>query len=76
MDAGLAGALKDMGLYTVFAPMDQAFAKIPRTKLDELLKPENLERLQLLLRNHIVPGKLAAGELKALDQIKTAQDRN
>lgn len=73
MVAGLEEALKDMGPYTVFAPTDQAFAKIPGNKLDDLLKPENKEKLQLLLRNHIVPGKLAAGELKALDQIKTAQ---
>ncbi|CAN5767050.1 fasciclin domain-containing protein [soil metagenome] len=73
VDAGLAEALKEMGPYTIFAPTDQAFAKIPRTKLDELLKPENIEILQLLLRNHIVPGNLAVSELKALDKTKTAQ---
>jgi len=71
-EAGLEEALKDMGPYTVFAPTDQAFAKIPRNKLEHLLKPENKERLQLLLRNHIVPGKLTASELKTLDKTKTA----
>ena len=62
-----------MGPYTIFAPTDQAFAKIPTNKMDDLLKPENRERLQLLLRNHIVPGKLTVSELKTLDKTKTAQ---
>jgi uncharacterized surface protein with fasciclin (FAS1) repeats len=73
VEAGLEEALKEMGPYTVFAPTDQAFAKIPRNKLDDLLKPENKERLLLLMSNHIVPGKLAASELKTLDKTKTVQ---
>jgi uncharacterized surface protein with fasciclin (FAS1) repeats len=73
VDAGLADALREMGPYTVFAPTDKAFAKIPRNKLDDLLRPENLARLQLLLRNHIVPGKLRVSELKTLDKARTAQ---
>jgi uncharacterized surface protein with fasciclin (FAS1) repeats len=74
--AGLEEALKEMGPYTIFAPTDQAFAKIPKSQLDDLLKPENKETLQLLLRNHIVPGKLVADELKTLDKTKTAQGEN
>jgi uncharacterized surface protein with fasciclin (FAS1) repeats len=72
-EAGLEEALKDMGPYTIFAPTDQAFAKLPRNKLDELLKPENKERLQTVLRNHIVPGKLSANELKTLSETKSAK---
>ena len=74
--AGLEEALKEMGPYTIFAPTDKAFAKIPKNQLDDLLKPENKETLQLLLRNHIVPGKLVADELKTLDKTKTAQGEN
>jgi uncharacterized surface protein with fasciclin (FAS1) repeats len=73
VEAGLEEVLKELGPYTIFAPTDQAFAKIPRSKLDDLLKPENKEKLQLLLRNHIVPGKLAVSELKTLEKTQTAQ---
>ena len=73
VEAGLEQALKEMGPYTIFAPTDQAFAKVPKDKLDDLLRPENKERLQLLLRNHIVLGKLTASELKALDKTETAK---
>jgi uncharacterized surface protein with fasciclin (FAS1) repeats len=70
--AGLEQALKEMGPYTIFAPTDEAFAKVPKDKLADLLKPENKARLQLLLRNHIVPGRLTSSELKTLDMTKTA----
>lgn len=72
-EAGLEEALKEMGPYTIFAPTDQAFAKVPKTKLDDLMKPENKEKLQLLLKNHIVPGRLAVDELKNLEKTKTTQ---
>ena len=72
-NAGLEEALKEMGPYTIFAPTDQAFAKIPKNKLDDLLKPENKKRLQTLLRNHIVPGKLTANKLKTLSETKSAK---
>jgi len=72
-EAGLEETLKDMGPYTIFAPTDEAFAKIPRNKLDDLLKPENRETLQTLLRNHIVPGKLTANTLKTLSETKSAK---
>ncbi len=68
---GLKDSLKGKGPYTIFAPTDQAFAKVPTAKLDALLMPENKETLQLLLRNHIVPGKLMSTELMRLDQTRT-----
>lgn len=72
-EAGLKESLQNQGPYTIFAPTDQAFAKVPSAKLDELLKPENRETLQLLLRNHIVPGKLMSSELMRLDKTRTAK---
>ena len=72
-DAGLVEVLKEMGPFTLFAPTDEAFAKIPKNKLDDLLKPEKRETLQALLRNHIVPGKLTANELKTLSETKSAK---
>ena len=75
-DAGLEEPLKGKGPYTVFAPTDEAFAKVSSGKLDDLLKPENRAMLQLLLRNHIVLGKLTSRELKNLDETKTAQGEN
>ncbi len=72
-EAGLKESLQEKGPYTIFAPTDQAFAKVPKAKLDDLLKPENKETLQLLLRNHIVLGKLMASELMRLDKTKTAR---
>lgn len=69
--AGLRQTLKDNGPYTVFAPVDDAFAKLPKTKLEGLFKPENKETLQGLLRNHIVSGKFLSNDLKGSDQTKT-----
>ncbi len=71
-DAGLKQALKDDGPFTILAPTDKAFAKVAVGKLDNLLEPENRDKLQMLLRNHIVPGKLMSSELKNLDTTKTA----
>ena len=72
-EAGLEETLKETGPFTIFAPTDQAFAKIPKNELDELLKPQNREKLRLMLRHHIVPGKLTVSELKTLDQTRTAK---
>ncbi len=74
-DAGLKQALKDDGPFTIFAPTDEAFAKMTAGKLDSLLKPENRDQLQLVLRNHIVPGKLMSSELKNLGTTKTSLGR-
>lgn len=62
--AELTDALKGEGPITVFAPTDEAFAKLPAGTLDELLKPENRERLQAILKLHVVPSKLTAESLK------------
>jgi uncharacterized surface protein with fasciclin (FAS1) repeats len=70
--AGLKQNLKDAGPYTLFAPIDDAFLKMPASKRETLFKPENKELLQSLLRHHIVLGKVPSSELKRLDQIRTA----
>lgn len=61
--AGLEETLKVEGPFTVFAPTDDAFAKLPEGKLDELLKPENKDELVQLLSYHVVPGKLMAADI-------------
>lgn len=72
-EAGLKEPLQEKGPYTVFAPTDQAFASVPRTQLDAYLKPENRESLRLLLRNHILFGKLKTDDLKRLKKTHTAK---
>ena len=69
---GLKESLKDSGPYTLLAPIDDAFMKMPQSKRETLFKPENRELLQSLLRNHIVLGNLPSSELKRLDEIKAA----
>jgi len=61
--AGLVGTLKGPGPFTVFAPTDAAFAKLPKGTLDDLLKPENKDRLKAVLTYHVVPGKVMAASL-------------
>jgi len=61
--AGLDEALKGDGPFTVFAPTDDAFKKLPAGKLDELLKPENKEMLASVLKHHVVPGKVMAADI-------------
>ena len=61
--AGLEETLKGDGPYTVFAPTDAAFAKLPEGKLDELLKPENKDELVELLSYHVVAGKVTAADI-------------
>lgn len=69
---GLKQTLKDAGPYTLFAPIDDAFVKLPQSKRENLFKPENRESLQLLLRNHIVLANVPSNQLKRLDEIRTA----
>ena len=69
---GLKQALKNAGPYTLFAPIDDAFVKMPQSKRETLFKLENRELLQLLLRNHIVLANVSSRELKRLDEITTA----
>ncbi|WP_180683272.1 fasciclin domain-containing protein [Tepidicella baoligensis] len=68
--AGLVETLKGPGPFTVFAPTDEAFAKIPKDKLDALLKDKNA--LTAVLTYHVVPGKVMAADVQA-GQVKTVQ---
>ena len=68
--AGLVDTLKGQGPFTVFAPTDSAFAKLPAGTLDSLLKPENKQKLQRVLTYHVVPGKVMAADVVKLNQAK------
>ena len=63
--AGLVDTLKGSGAFTVFAPTNAAFAKLPAGTVDTLLKPENKADLTKILTYHVVPGKLNAADLIA-----------
>lgn len=69
--AGFNETLRETGPYTILAPVDDAFIKIPKAELEALFKIENRESLQLLLRNHIVPGQLLSGDLRRRDEIRS-----
>ncbi len=58
--AGLVDTLKGKGPFTVFAPTDEAFAKLPKGTLESLLKPENKAKLTAILTYHVLPGKYDA----------------
>jgi uncharacterized surface protein with fasciclin (FAS1) repeats len=62
--AGLVGTLKGPGPFTVFAPTNEAFQKLPAGTVETLLKPENKETLTKILTYHVVAGRLSAAELK------------
>jgi uncharacterized surface protein with fasciclin (FAS1) repeats len=61
--ADLVDALKADGPITVFAPTDEAFARLPEGTIDNLLKPENKDQLIAILTYHVVPGKLTASDV-------------
>ena len=61
--AGLVDTLKGKGPFTVFAPTDDAFAKLPSGTVDTLLKPENKAKLVAILTYHVVPGKVMSAEV-------------
>jgi len=69
--AGLVETLKGQGPFTVFAPTDEAFAKLPAGTLDDLLKPENKEKLKGILTYHVVSGKVMAQDVTKLKTAKT-----
>ncbi len=69
--AGLVDTLKGEGPFTVFAPTDDAFAKLPAGTLDELLKPENKQKLTDILLYHVVAGKVMAADVTALTSAPT-----
>lgn len=72
--ADLVEVLSSEGPFTVFAPTDEAFAKLPEGTLETLLKPENKETLVKILTYHVVPGKVMAADVVELDgeQVETA----
>jgi uncharacterized surface protein with fasciclin (FAS1) repeats len=63
--AGLVETLKSDGPFTVFAPTDAAFAKLPAGTVESLLKPENKDQLIAVLTYHVVPGKIMSNDLLA-----------
>jgi len=69
--AGLVETLKGTGPFTVFAPTDAAFAKLPKGTLDDLLKPENKAKLTAILTYHVVPGQVLAAQAATLPSAKT-----
>ncbi len=71
--ADLVGALKGTGPFTVFAPTDAAFAKLPPGTLDSLLKPENKDKLKSILLYHVVSGKIMAADIKGEAKPATLQ---
>src|SRR5215211_1704501 len=69
--AGLVDTLKGSGPFTVFAPTDEAFAKLPAGTVEQLLKPENKDQLTAILTYHVVPGRVMAADAIKLKQAKT-----
>jgi uncharacterized surface protein with fasciclin (FAS1) repeats len=69
--AGLVDALKGEGPFTVFAPTDAAFAKLPAGTVESLLKPENKEKLVAILKYHVVSGKVMAADVTGLKKATT-----
>lgn len=73
--AGLVKTLQGDGPFTIFAPTDEAFAKLPAGTVENLLKPENREQLAGILKYHVVPGKVMAADVKTMEA-KTAQGQS
>ena len=73
--ADLVDTLKGEGPYTVLAPTDEAFAKLPEGTLDNLLKPENKDKLVAILKYHVIPGKSLNADVLKLDgqAVKTVE---
>ena len=73
--AGLVETLKSAGPFTVMAPTDEAFAKLPEGTVEALLKPENKDKLVAILTYHVIPGKAMAADVVKLDgrSVKTVE---
>ena len=71
--AGLVETLKGAGPFTVFAPTDAAFAKLPAGTVENLLKPENRDKLRAILTYHVVAGKVTAADVVKMTSGKTVQ---
>lgn len=74
--ADLVATLQGPGPFTVFAPSNDAFNKLPAGTVDTLLKPENKAKLQNILKYHVVPGKYTSADLKSGMTLKTVQGEN
>jgi uncharacterized surface protein with fasciclin (FAS1) repeats len=74
--AGLVETLKGPGPFTVFAPTDAAFAKLPAGTLESLLKPENKAKLQSILTYHVVAGRVMAKDVMKMTSAKTVEGEN
>ena len=72
--AGLVNTLNGNGPFTVFAPSDTAFSKLPAGTVDGLLKPENKAKLVSILAYHVIPGKIMSGDIAGKKiSVKTVQ---
>ncbi|PMN91503.1 fasciclin domain-containing protein [Enterovibrio norvegicus] len=71
--AGLVETLQGRGPFTVFAPTNEAFAKLPAGTVESLLQPENKDQLVAILTYHVVPGKVMAKDVVDLTEATTAQ---
>ena len=74
--AGLVDTLKGPGPFTVFAPTDAAFAKLPAGTVESLLKPENKAKLQSILTYHVIAGEVMAKDVVKMDSAKTVEGQN
>ena len=74
--AGLVETLNSKGPFTVFAPTNEAFAKLPAGTVENLLKPENKEKLTAILTYHVVAGKVTAAEVVKLKTAKTVNGKD
>jgi len=74
--AGLVERLKGKGPFTVFAPTDAAFGKLPKGTLEDLLKPENKAKLVSILTYHVVPGRVTAAQVAKLKSAKTVEGQS
>lgn len=71
--ADMVDVLKGDGPFTVFAPTDEAFAKLPAGTLDDLLKPENKAKLQAILKYHVVAGKVSSKQVVTMSDAETVE---
>jgi uncharacterized surface protein with fasciclin (FAS1) repeats len=74
--AGLVDTLKSKGPFTVFAPTDEAFAKLPKGTVEDLLKPENKQKLTAVLTYHVIAGKAMAADVEDGASYKTVQGKD
>lgn len=74
--AGMGETLRGPGPFTVFAPTDAAFAKLPAGKLDELLKPENKTELVSILNYHVVSGRKSAADIGSWEKAETVNGQS